>query len=83
MMNLHVLGTGGPRPNARATRYGTSCILDLGSECIMLDCGPAGTHKMARMDLCPTQVVIAFEIDWACCEMPGTRDNNHENVPIA
>ena len=59
-MKLHILGNGGPRPSSKGERYGTSSILDIGPERIMVDCGPGTTYKMARMGMLPTQVSALF-----------------------
>lgn len=59
-MKIHILGNGGPRPSSKGERYGTSCILEVGAERIMVDCGPGTTYKMARMGMRPTQVSSLF-----------------------
>ncbi len=59
-MKLHMLGTGGPRPFRMGKRYGTSCILELDGDRILVDCGPATTYKMARMGMRPTQIDSVF-----------------------
>ena len=41
-------------------RYGCSCILEIGDDRIMVDCGPGTTYKMARMGMSPTQVNSVF-----------------------
>jgi len=71
-MKIHILGNGGPRPSSKGERYGTSCILEVGEERIMIDCGPGTTYKMARMGMRPTQVNSLFfthhhtdhKLDW-------------------
>ena len=57
-MKLHVVGTGCPDPLPE--RYGSSFILEVGSDCLMVDCGPATTYKMARMALRPGCVNHVF-----------------------
>ena len=59
-MNLHILGNGGPRPSRMGEHYGCSCILEIGDDRIMVDCGPGTTYKMARMGMSPTQVNSVF-----------------------
>ena len=88
-MKLHIIGAGGPRPGP--TRYGCSCILDLGSECIMLDCGPGTTYKMTRMDLSPTQVNTLFishhhtdhNVDFPCFALLRFDLDNNDLEPLA
>ena len=57
-MQLHVLGSGCPTPTHE--RYGSSFLLEVGAECVMVDCGPATTYKMARMGIRPTKVGHVF-----------------------
>ena len=57
-MQLHVLGSGCPHPAAE--QYGSAFILEVGSELLMVDCGPATTYKMARMGLSPKAVEHVF-----------------------
>ena len=59
-MKLHILGNGGPRPSRMGERYGCSCILEIGDDRIMVDCGPGTTYKMARMGMSPAQVNSVF-----------------------
>lgn len=51
---LYLLGTGTPTPTA--ARFGTASVLRLGDDYLMIDCGPAATHKMVKCGLWPTQV---------------------------
>ncbi len=44
MSTLHILGAGTPSPNPDL--FGTSCLVELDDDLIMLDCGPAATWKM-------------------------------------
>ncbi len=55
---LHVVGSGCPAPTPE--RYGSCFILELGTECLMIDCGPATTHKMVRMGIAPGRVNHLF-----------------------
>lgn len=57
-MNLHVLGSGCPAPTAE--RFGSAFLLEVGEEQVLIDCGPATTHKMARMGLAPERVHHLF-----------------------
>jgi ribonuclease Z len=59
-MKLHIIGNGGPRPMGKGARYGTCCLLELGEERIMIDCGPGTTYKMARMGMLPSQINTVF-----------------------
>ncbi len=58
MSVLHLLGTGTPTPTR--SRFGTSCVLELGEDRLMLDCGPAATWKLVRAGLWPTQIDHLF-----------------------
>ncbi len=88
-MKLHIIGTGGPRP--MSTRYGTSCILELNNECIMLDCGPGTTYKMTRMGLSPVQVDTLFishhhtdhNVDFPCFSLLRFDLDNNELRPLS
>ena len=57
-MRLHVLGGGCPQPTPE--RYGSSFILEVGADPVMVDCGPGTTCKMARMGIMPNQVGHVF-----------------------
>lgn len=57
-MRLHVLGSGCPDPTPQ--RYGSAFILEVGTDCVMIDCGPATTHKMVRMGIRPGKVRHLF-----------------------
>lgn len=57
-MRLHVLGSGCPVPASEC--YGSSFILEVGADLVMVDCGPATTYKMARMGIMPGQVGHVF-----------------------
>lgn len=51
---LYLLGTGTPTPTR--LRFGTSFVLKLDEDCLMIDCGPATTHKLVKAGLFPTMV---------------------------
>ena len=57
-LRLHIVGGGCPDP--RAERFGSAFVLQTGGECILIDCGPATTYKMARMGLHPLRVGHVF-----------------------
>ena len=57
-MRLHVIGGGCPAPTPE--RYGSAFILEAGKHCLMIDCGPATTHKMVRMGIAPGRVNHLF-----------------------
>ena len=69
---VHVLGAGTPTPTP--TRFGTSFVLDMGDEKLMVDCGPAATHKLVKAGLWPTQIDHVFfthhhfdhDVDFPC-----------------
>ena len=41
-------------------RYGSSFILEVGKDCLMVDCGPATTYKMTKMGIPPGKVGHLF-----------------------
>jgi ribonuclease Z len=53
-----VLGSGSPIPTE--DRFGSSHVLKIADEYMMFDCGPATTHKAAKMGLLPTQIDHLF-----------------------
>jgi len=58
-MKVHILGAGTPTPSA--TRFGSSYVAELsGGEFVMVDCGPAATHKMVKAGLWPTKIDHLF-----------------------
>lgn len=57
-MRLYILGSGCPAP--LPDWYGSSFILEIGSDALMIDCGPAATYKMVRMGINPTKVERLF-----------------------
>ncbi|GAA1249089.1 MBL fold metallo-hydrolase [Prauserella halophila] len=58
MAKVHVLGSGTPTPTP--DRFGSSYVIDLGGELVMVDCGPATTHKLAKAGLSATDVSSVF-----------------------
>ena len=58
MPRLKIVGAGTPQrtPN----RWGTCFLLDISGEWIMIDCGPASTYKMYRMDVSPNDIDHLF-----------------------
>ena len=57
-MKMHIVGCGTPRPSS--TRFGSSYILEVDDDLLMVDCGPATTYKMALMGLDVTRVSNLF-----------------------
>ena len=57
-MRLHVVGGGCPDPTPE--RYGSAFLLEVGTEWVMIDCGPATTYKMVRMGIRPGKVGHVF-----------------------
>ncbi len=72
MARIHILGAGTPTPTP--TRFGSAYALELGDELIMVDCGPAATHKLVKAGLWPTDVDYLFfthhhfdhDVDFPC-----------------
>ena len=58
MNSIHVLGAGTPTPTAE--RFGSSYVLNIDNESIMIDCGPATTYKLVKAGLWPTQIDYLF-----------------------
>lgn len=54
VMRLWVLGAG--TPVASPERFGSSFVASIGASSVMVDCGPAATHKMAKVGLSPTEI---------------------------
>lgn len=57
-MRLHVLGSGNPDPWPE--RFGSAFALEVGAQMILIDCGPATTHKLARLGIRPGRVGHLF-----------------------
>ena len=72
MARIYVLGAGTPTPTP--TRFGSSFVVEIGGEHILLDCGPAATHKLVKMGLWPTDIDYLFfthhhfdhDVDYPC-----------------
>ena len=72
MARIHVLGAGTPTPTP--TRFGSSYVVEVAGEKIMIDCGPATTHKMVKAGLWPTDIDYLFfthhhfdhDVDYPC-----------------
>ncbi|GAF96210.1 unnamed protein product, partial [marine sediment metagenome] len=58
MSELWLLGTGTPTPTP--SRFGTSYVLRVDKDYLMIDCGPATTHKLVQAGLLPTQIDYLF-----------------------
>ena len=54
MDRLYILGCGTPTPTKQ--RFGTASVLQLGEDYLMIDCGPAATHKLVKAGLWPTWI---------------------------
>ena len=69
---IHVLGAGTPTPTP--TRFGSAFAMQIGDEQLMVDCGPAATHKLVKAGLWPTDIDYLFfthhhfdhDIDYPC-----------------
>ena len=61
-LRLHLVGCGYPPPSGSGdqTRHGSAFLLEVGSEFLMVDCGPATTYKMSRMGLSTKNVNHVF-----------------------
>ena len=72
MARVHVLGAGTPTPTP--TRFGSSYVVEVGDDQIMVDCGPAATHKLVKAGLWPTDIDYLFfthhhfdhDVDYPC-----------------
>ena len=72
MARIHVLGAGTPTPTP--ARFGSSFVVEVAGEQIMVDCGPAATYKMVRAGLWPTNIDYLFfthhhfdhDVDYPC-----------------
>jgi ribonuclease Z len=72
MARIHVLGAGTPTPTP--TRFGSSYVAEVAGEQIMIDCGPAATHKLVQAGLWPTDIDYLFfthhhfdhDVDYPC-----------------
>jgi len=72
MARIHVLGAGTPTPTP--DRFGSSFVVEVAGEQIMMDCGPAATHKLVKAGLWPTRIDYLFfthhhfdhDVDYPC-----------------
>ena len=72
MTRIHVLGAGTPTPTP--TRFGSAFALEIGDQQLMVDCGPAATHKLVKAGLWPTNIDHLFfthhhfdhDVDYPC-----------------
>ena len=72
MAKIHVLGAGTPTPTR--TRFGSSSVVEVAGEKLMVDCGPATTYKLVRAGLWPTEIDYLFfthhhfdhDVDYPC-----------------
>ncbi|MFQ5874524.1 MAG: MBL fold metallo-hydrolase [Dehalococcoidia bacterium] len=71
-MKVTVLGAGTPTPTP--ARFGSSYVAQVGDEQIMVDCGPAATHKLVKAGFWPTSIDYLFfthhhfdhDVDYPC-----------------
>ena len=71
-LSLTIVGSGTPVPSAE--RFGSAYLVDLGSERLLFDCGPATTYKLARLGIDPTAIDRLFfthhhfdhDVDYPC-----------------
>jgi ribonuclease BN (tRNA processing enzyme) len=86
---LYLLGTGTPTPTA--ARFGTASVLRLGDDYLMIDCGPAATHKLVKCGLWPTQIKHLFfthhhfdhNIDYPCFLLCRWDQSTGREPPLA
>ncbi len=73
MTRIHVLGAGTPTPTPM--RFGSSFVVELpNGEQLLVDCGPAATHKLVKAGLWPTNIDHLFfthhhfdhDVDYPC-----------------
>jgi ribonuclease BN (tRNA processing enzyme) len=72
MATIYILGAGTPTPTP--TRFGSSFVVEHENEYIMIDCGPAATHKLVKAGLWPTKIDYLFfthhhfdhDVDYPC-----------------
>jgi ribonuclease BN (tRNA processing enzyme) len=72
MATIYILGAGTPTPTP--TRFGSSFVVEHENEFIMIDCGPAATHKLVKAGLWPTKIDYLFfthhhfdhDVDYPC-----------------
>ena len=72
MTKVHILGAGTPTPTPQ--RFGSAYVVEVGDTQVMLDCGPAATHKLVKAGLWPTNIDYLFfthhhfdhDVDYPC-----------------
>ena len=72
MGQVYILGAGTPTPTP--TRFGSAHVIEVASDYLMFDCGPAATHKLVKAGLFPTKVDYLFfthhhfdhDVDYPC-----------------
>ena len=72
MAKVFILGAGTPTPTP--ARWGSAFAIAVGGDYLMVDCGPAATHKLVKAGLYPTQVDYLFfthhhfdhDVDYPC-----------------
>ncbi len=72
MARVHVIGAGTPTPTR--TRFGSSFVVEVAGEQVMIDCGPAATYKLVKAGLWPTEIDYLFfthhhfdhDVDFPC-----------------
>ena len=72
MAKIHILGAGTPTPTP--SRYGSSYVVEVAGEQLMVDCGPATTYKLVKAGLWPTNIDYLFfthhhfdhDVDYPC-----------------
>ena len=58
MISVAILGCGVPTPTSE--RFGSSYLLHIGGDRVLIDCGPATTFRLAQLGLLPTAVGVLF-----------------------
>lgn len=72
MARIHVIGSGTPTPSP--DRFGSCFVTEVAGEQVMVDCGPAATHKLVKAGLWPTRIDYLFfthhhfdhDVDYPC-----------------
>ena len=87
MARIHVLGAGTPTPTP--TRFGSAYVAQLESTQVMVDCGPAATHKLVKAGLWPTEIDYLFfthhhfdhDVDYPCFLLCRWDQSNRQGEP--
>lgn len=72
MTKIHIVGAGTPNPTA--DRFGSAYVAEVGTQQILIDCGPATTWKLVRAGLSPAAIDTLFfthhhydhDVDYPC-----------------